>query len=139
MLVLIVFRIIVISFYILAIGGCTRSNQDIALLNKAIEYDNKAIVLINKGGSGFVNSKDMERIVELRKMAIIELKKIDTDKLNKLHKDFGFYIKNYYVKGLELFVQSYDEKDYSKGKAMVIEGQQLLEIWGNWFEKLKKS
>ena len=99
--------------------------------SKAINYKNKATEIINKSAAyKKLSQTDMDKIIGHYKKALTEAKKADTESMNKYYPEFGDHFRSEFMKGLELFIQSYDTVDMKAS----IESQILLDQWGNWYQ-----
>jgi hypothetical protein len=108
-----------------------KSGGTVSHVGKAIDYANKATAIINKGGPyQQISQADMEEIIGYYKKALAEAKEADIESMNKHYPGFGDHFRSEFMKGLELFLQSYEKGDMVAS----IASQALLDQWGNWYQ-----
>ena len=113
-------------YFVFVKSGGTASH-----ISKAIDYTNKATAVINKGGPyQSISQADMEEIIGYYKKALAEAKKADIESMNQHYPGFGDHFRSEFIKGLELFIQSYEKGDMMTSLA----SQTLLNEWGNWYQ-----
>jgi hypothetical protein len=97
----------------------------------AVNYENKATAIINRGGSNQqISQAEMEEIVGYYKQALTEAKKADIESMNQHYSGFGDHFKSEFREGLELFIKSHESGDVVAS----LHSQELLDKWGNWYQ-----
>lgn len=119
--------IIVTSIFIFLGVGCGITDNNPEYLSNSINYSNQASEIINSDSQEI----NMDKLLNLKTLALEEAKKVDIDKLNNHYDDFGNQWRDNYIVGLELFVSGIQEEDNEKS----IRGQLLLDDWGDWYAK----
>lgn len=98
---------------------------------KSLDYANKATVVINKvGPNQQISQADMEQIINYYKKALAESKKANIEWMNQHYPGFGDHYRSEFMRGLELFIQSYEKNDAIDALA----SQALLKQWGDWYQ-----
>jgi len=90
------------------------------------------VSIINKNYSGQLNQEDLNLILFYSREALNDAKKVFDSVLEKSHPKLKYHFRNEYQSGLELFLKGYSTKDYSKAVEYSINGQKLLDKWGQW-------
>ena len=74
---------------------------------------------------------ELKGMVENYKQALAEAMLVDIQKLNSDYQNFGDHYKNEFIAGTEMFIDGFEKSDTQK----FLQGQMLLQQWGNWYEK----
>jgi hypothetical protein len=99
--------------------------------SKAINYKNMAARIFEQSDDfQIIPPSDMGKAVVYYRKALAEGKKADIKIMNELYAGFGDHFEGEFIKGLELFLQSYED-----GDAMAaIVSQGLLMRFGDWYK-----
>ena len=109
--------------------SCAKSN--IQHFSQSIVYSNQATQLINMGESfELISPEQMDEIVEYKRKAFKEARLVEIEDLNRHYPDFGNHYRDELIKGLELFIEGFENNDNLK----ILAGQMLDEKWGVWYE-----
>ena len=96
-------------------------DKTIEHLSLSVNYENKAIAIINKGSSHSIMSiEDSEKMIEYFKKALEEANQVDTEILNLLYPSWGDRYKNEYINGLKLIIMGNETSNIE----FSIEGQE---------------
>ena len=99
----------------------------------AIEYHNKGVLIFNRVGSENavvkVAQADLEPVIGYYRKAIAEAKLADIDHMNKHYPEFGDHFRDDFIRGHELFIETYEADGASTFAAQV-----LMDRWGDWYE-----
>jgi hypothetical protein len=98
-------------------------------LRKSIEYRNEAVRMVNKG-SRVLYDQDMQRPVALVRQALAEARLVDAEVLDRRYEDFASHFRDEYLRGLQLFIESFEQGDTLKS----LDSRLLLRAWGNWYQ-----
>jgi len=106
------------------------NKSNLIYLNNSINLSNEGTTIVNKN-TPFSISRDNQiaQVIDFQRKALKEGKKVNINKLNKHHPNFGNYFRDYFLKGLDLYIIGYD----SNREDSFIKGQLLLNTWGNWY------
>ncbi|MFH6971824.1 hypothetical protein [Flavobacterium petrolei] len=100
-------------------------------MKKSIEYNNKAIELINSDTSLTITQNQMNEHIELLKKAVNEAKKVDTLVLNDIKNKFGNFYEKKYIQGIEQQIKGYE----TDNPTLAIKGQILYDEYIDWKAK----
>lgn len=109
-------------------------------LNNSINFSNEGTSIVNRGTPfSITNDTQINQVIDFKKKALSEGDRVNINKLNKHHPNFGNYYRDYFLEGLKLIIIGYD----SNQNESFIKGQLLLDTWGNWysanFENIRKG
>jgi hypothetical protein len=93
---------------------------------------NRATAIINSGSPfSTIKPELAEKIIQDYKTALDHAEIVDISFLNKSHSKWGEHFRDEFIKGIKLFIQGHNDHDIQKS----LEGQRLLQAWGEWFSK----
>jgi len=109
-------------------------------LNNSINLANEGTTIVNKNTPFSIsNDNQIGQVIDFQRRALREGKKVNINKLNKHHPNFGNFYRDYFLEGLKLNIIGYD----SSRDDSFIKGQLLLDTWGKWytanFDNIKKG
>jgi len=123
----------VIAVFVIIIivqGRGNRSVKDVERLSNSIDLANQATIIANKAGaSGKTTEDDIRAMVNYYKQALEEAHQVDIEKLNRDYAGFGDHYRDEFIRGIELFIEGFEQSDPEKFLA----GQILLNRWEVWF------
>lgn len=106
------------------------TESDLNHFSKSIDYINQSIKISNNFKAfSTIDSEDLEKIIELKKLALLEAEKVNTEYLNSLYTYWGDHFKNEYIIGLKLIILGYE----NNAQESLFKGQTLLNKWGDWY------
>lgn len=137
-------KVILVLIIGLLLTGCLpmfTDSENIKHFSNSMGFSNQASQIINQweGGISEIDYSDIEKILNFNKQALSEALQVDIGSLNKDYENFGTYYKAYFIEGTKLYIEGTEENNNLES----IEGQMLLDKWGDWYsenvDKIRKK
>lgn len=105
-------------------------DDSITHLNKSIDLTNEGTKILNQVTAfTLMSDNQMKQYINFLKDALIEGDQVNIEKLNKDHPNFGNHFRDEYIKGIKSLISGYELKRDQN----FVQGQLLLDSWGNWY------